>query len=100
MLECVLCGHKYCSADEFEEYSYDRYLHEIDKRNLRCCKTCKEILRCQGSKHLQNKSIIKVKIKTSDYPIPGYVLSEDGTHYVRPSHKNCCKVNRKLGKGK
>jgi hypothetical protein len=100
MLECALCGKKYISKDEFDDYSYDRFLHEVDKRNLKCCKTCQEILRSQGRKHLHNKKVIKVRILTSDYPIPGFILSKDGSHYKRPNKKHDGRVMRYLGRRK
>jgi hypothetical protein len=82
MKECVLCGAPLEKTDQI--YSYNKYLHELDKKDeYKYCKTCNEILRSERSRHVPKNKIIRIKIRRSDYYLPGFVLSKDRTHYIR-----------------
>jgi hypothetical protein len=82
MKECVLCG-KELDINTDQSYSYDKYLHEIDRQSYEYCKQCNEILRVDKSRKILKNKILKVNISKSDYYLPGYVLSKDKMHYIK-----------------
>lgn len=84
MKECVLCKQN----DTEEDYSYDDYLNEIHTEGNKCyCRECKERIRIKRRRDEFYKAIKKVGIKESAYSLPGFKLSEDGTHWVKPDKK-------------
>jgi len=97
MNECILCGIKIDEQKDDPSYSYDQFLHEIDKNGCIYCKECKEILRCNKSRYIPKNEIIKVNIFQSDYPLPGYmpVATKRGAiFYIKPRKSRVKKVAR------
>jgi len=78
--KCVLCFNE---VDE--EYSYQEYLNEIHTGNTqKCyCTACKEILRSQRRREKFLNAITKVKIRKSDYHLPGFEWSDKHNCYIR-----------------
>jgi len=87
--ECALCGEQIDEQSEDQVYSYDAFLHELDKqgKELYRCRKCMEILRSESSKNVPSKDVIRVNISKSDYHLPGFVLSKDKSHYFKPKKR-------------
>jgi hypothetical protein len=80
MAKCALCG-----AEVDERNIAHEYIEENDSDDSLCyCFTCREFLKTKkGVAESNPKNIRKVKIESSDYYLPGFVRSKDGTHFVR-----------------
>jgi hypothetical protein len=92
MKECALCGEEIDSQAE-QEYSYDQFLHEMDKHEYLYCRECKEILRSSSAQNIRKEDLIKVDIHESDFPLPGFVYSIDKKIYIKPNKRKSRVMN-------
>lgn len=85
--KCVLCGTKMQDNDS-ENYPYAQYIVETEYHCAEYCTACCEVLRVKHATSLRKKHQKKVKIQFSDYYLPGYVPTEDGSGYVKIGRKS------------
>ena len=75
MAKCELCD------SEIEGNAKEPEETECNGRENCRCRTCREILGIiKPEKDTAGK--VKVPINSSDYPLPGFMLSEDKKHYT------------------
>ena len=76
MVECVMCG------GQVEEGIDEGPIEETEDA-LDVCRDCRSFLRMQRGRGQYQKRIKYSPIRKSAYPLPGFVLSKNKSHYVR-----------------
>ncbi len=78
---CDLCEKEIPNTEDIK-YSMTDHRNEVNSVKAMYCGACWLIL--DGKTKIGSKrSVRKVKINTSFFPLPGFVLSKDKTYFVR-----------------
>lgn len=82
MANCDICG-----KEIEDDYYIEEYFEEVNGKDAYYCRTCREYKVSQVKKKYEPMKKTKVRITKSDYPLPGFVMSKDRTHFVKGKGK-------------